>query len=58
MQREKKVKMDLMLHNVPIPEIQKEGTQNLGKIEAALARTLVNLRNDLRQVHHGEFFCV
>lgn len=56
MRRGKKVTMHPMLPTVPILEIQKEGTQNIGKIVNALVRIHANLRNDLRRALRGKLF--
>jgi hypothetical protein len=45
-----------MLRSVPLLKIQRDGTQNKGKIATALARTRVNLRNGLRRARLGESF--
>ena len=47
---------DQMFRIVHILGIQKEGTRDKRKIVNTLKRTRMNLRNDLRRAHHGEFF--
>ena len=43
------------LRTVLVLEIRKEGTQDRERIANALARTHVNLRNDLRRLLRGTF---
>jgi len=47
--------MDPMHRPVLVLETRKEGTQDMERNATALARTRVNLRNDLRRAPHGEF---
>ena len=54
MQRGKEVMTDPMLRPVPILETQKKSTQSLERTALALARTHVNLRNDLLRALHGK----